>query len=271
MDDRQVAVRRRGRREAASTGLAGSAAARSSARADAGAGLDAHLLGADAAHRVGVPDHPQVGQRRLAGGARRTRSAARRSSRPAGCPARARGPGCRPAPRRPERCGIAATSRRVYGCAAERKSSSAGPSSTIRPAYITATRGRERADHGQVVADVERRDAVRPRPARARCRARAPGSSRRARSSARPARSPAAGRRRPSPGRCAAAGRPRARAGSGAGTPASSGSATSRIISAIRSRRSLPLEPKPWASSTSMSCVPIRSAGLSAAAGSCGT
>ena len=49
-------------------------------------------------------------------------------------------PGMPTSARRPERCGMAATSRRVYGWAAERKSSSADPSSTIRPAYMTATR-----------------------------------------------------------------------------------------------------------------------------------
>ena len=40
----------------------------------------------------------------------------------------------------PDRCGIAAVSRRVYGWAASWKSSWTRPSSTMRPAYMTATR-----------------------------------------------------------------------------------------------------------------------------------
>ena len=40
----------------------------------------------------------------------------------------------------PDSSGIASTSRRVYGCAARRKSALVGPSSTSGPPYMTATR-----------------------------------------------------------------------------------------------------------------------------------
>ena len=80
-----------------------------------------------------------------AGPPRRTRrcawcSAARRRSRAVACPAKGRGRGCRPGcGRRP----AAGSHRPADGCRGgptDSKSSSAGPSSTTRPAYMTATR-----------------------------------------------------------------------------------------------------------------------------------
>ena len=63
---------------------------------------------------------------------------------PAGGRAPSRSRACEPgmpvSARACERCGIASSSARVYGCAGWRKIASRGPSSMICPAYITATR-----------------------------------------------------------------------------------------------------------------------------------
>ena len=47
----------------------------------------------------------------------------------------------------------------MYGCRGRRKISSAGPASTIVPAYITTTRSASRADDGEVVRDVQHGEA----------------------------------------------------------------------------------------------------------------
>ena len=137
--------------------------------------------------------------------------------------------------------GNAAASARVYGCAGDANTSSLGPSSTIRPAYMTASRR-------HTAASVERswvmNSTASPNVASAgRAAAAAPGPapSRRARSSAR-RRSAAAGRTR-APARSARAGAARRRAGAGsrrarrAGSPTSSSSSPTRVRHASAPRR----------------------------------
>ena len=88
------------------------------------------------------------------------RSAIRTRSPVGGCRATALAPGMPISARLPARRGIAPTSRRVYGCAALAKSSDDSPTSTSRPAYITATCSARVDDHSEVVADVQRRHLV---------------------------------------------------------------------------------------------------------------
>ena len=165
------------------------AATCSSSTPERGHHARAHLLGAEAAHRALGRRATQRRQLDAAGVPARRCSAGRTRSPAAVRPARAPARGSRPARVRPERCGMACSRRRVYGCEAEREQLVRGAELDDPPGVHHRDALGQRADHGEVVADVERRRRGAPRPARARCRARAPASSRRGRSSARRARS----------------------------------------------------------------------------------
>ena len=109
-------------------------------RAPSGGASSRDLVGVVAAHRCAGAD---VGHRRdaVAAVVRRQRAArVEAAARRAGCPAAAACPGCRPRARLPAMSGTARSSRRVYGWRGAQKIRSRGPVSTIRPAYITATR-----------------------------------------------------------------------------------------------------------------------------------
>ena len=75
-------------------------------------------------------------------------------------PGRGAVPGMPSSAWRPDISGIAWISRRVYGCAEERKSTRSEPISTSRPAVHDGDPVRERRHDGEVVADVQRRDVV---------------------------------------------------------------------------------------------------------------
>ena len=218
VDNRQVAVRRRGRREREHrlAGVRGGEVV--GARRDGG-GLDAHLLRAHAAHLVAVADIRRSGSACSHAGWTKSQRGAKKQ--PGGrLPGEGARPGMPTSARRPEMCGIAATSRRVYGWAA-RAEELLALTQLDDPARVhDGDAGRERADDCEVVADVERRRAVQGRelphgPQHV-------GLGRHVEAGRRLVEHdhPRAGRRTPSPGRCAAAGRRRARAGSAAGTPA---------------------------------------------------
>ena len=84
---------------------------------------------------------PVVGRELPRGsGPRRSRSARRTSSRPAAGPGSGARPGMPRSAYLPARSGTEAMRRRVYGCDAPRNSVSLGPTSTRRPAYMTAMR-----------------------------------------------------------------------------------------------------------------------------------
>ena len=115
---------------------------------------------------------------------------------------------------RPRSCGNDPANACEYGCRGSVKTCAAGPASTMRPAYITATRSLTSREHRQVVGDEQHRQphvALQFGEQRA---APAPAPSRRARSWVR-RRSPTWART-PGPSRSsrAASGRRRTRAGS---------------------------------------------------------
>ena len=115
--------------------------------------------------------------------------------------------------------GTPRSSRRVYGWRGAREELVARADLDDPPGVHDRDAVGELGDDREVVADVQRRDLVARGTDRARSRARAPASSRRGRSSARRrtiTRGPV--RRTPSRSRRAAAGRPRAGAGSGGGS-----------------------------------------------------
>ena len=106
-----------------------------------------------------------------------------------------------------------AGARACTGAAARRRPTSVGPSSTIRPAYITAQAVGHACDDAEVVRDQDERHAALARARASAARAAAPGSSRRAPSSARRRSGQSGSGRARSRRRPAGAARPRAGAG----------------------------------------------------------
>ena len=124
----------------------------------------------------------------------------------------------------PPASGTTSSSALVYGCSGRVRTSSAGPISTIRPRYITATRSAIVHARAEVVGHDQHRDLSRRRGASAAARGSRRGPTRRGSRPARRPRSPRARApaRRRSPR--AGAGRPTARAGTGGRTvPADAG------------------------------------------------